>query len=221
MLFSVGLWAQPASSDPVLGAMQQELDRSIQNLKKAPVPPYFLSYQLTDNRNIQIAASFGALTNNSDRNTRYLDLDLRVGGPSLDNTHPIREQNSFGDAVDQLERQKIPLDDDPDALRVALWHETERKYRIATQRLQRVKANVQVKVEAEDRSGDFSKEGPEVYSEAVAPFSFDSSAWKQKMRKFTAPFSGHKEIIENSAEVIAEIETRRYVNSDGSRIRIS
>ena len=41
------------------------------------------------------------------------------------------------------------------------------------------------------------------------------------MRKLTAPFAQHKEIIENSAEVIAEIETRRYVNSDGSRIQIS
>ncbi len=41
------------------------------------------------------------------------------------------------------------------------------------------------------------------------------------MRKFTTPFAQHKEIIENSAEVIAEVETRRYVNSDGSRIQIS
>ncbi|HTR23660.1 MAG TPA: TldD/PmbA family protein [Terriglobales bacterium] len=220
-LFSVGLRAQQPAPDPLLTTMQQELDRSMRNLKKAPVPPYFLSYQLTDNHNIQVSASFGALTNSSDRNTRYLDLDLRVGDNTLDNTHPVREREGFGDMSDQFERQKIPLDDDPDALRVALWHETERKFRSATQRLQRVKANVQVKVEAEDRSGDFSQEKAEVYSEPIAPFSFDTHVWEQKMRKVTALFSGHKEIIENSAEVIAEIETRRYVNSDGSSIRTS
>jgi len=200
--------------------MKQELTRSFKNLQKTQTPPYFLSYQLTDNRGINISASFGALTGSTDQTTRLLDLDLRVGDYSLDNTHPLRESDSF-DFGDQMERQKIPLDNDPDALRVALWRETERKYRAAAQTLQKVKANVQVKVEAEDRSGDFSHEPPEVYFEAPAPFSFDTAAWEQKVRKFTTPFAQHKEIIENSADVIAEVETRRYVNSDGSQIQIS
>jgi TldD protein len=215
------LYAQQTPSDPLLNAMQQELNRSLQNLKKAPVPPYFLSYQLTDNRAIQVAASFGALTNSTDRTTRLLDLDLRVGDYALDSTHPIREAGPLAGFSEQFERQKIPLENDPDALKVALWHETERKYRSAVQRLQQVKANVQVKVEAEDRSGDFSHEGTETYFEPLAPFSFDSARWEKKMRSYTAPFDRHKEIIENSAEVIAEVETRRYVNSDGSRIQIS
>ncbi len=41
------------------------------------------------------------------------------------------------------------------------------------------------------------------------------------MRRISAPFGQHKEIIDNSAQLIAEVETRRYVNSDGSRIQIS
>jgi hypothetical protein len=179
------------------------------------------SYQLTDNRAIQVSASFGALTGSSDQTTRHLDLDLRVGDSSLDNTHPLREGDRADDFSEQFERQKIPLENDPDALRVALWHETERKYRSALQRLQQVKANVQVKVEAEDRSGDFSHDGSEVYFESPAPFTFDKLAWEKKVRNYTAPFASHKEIIENSAEIIGEAETRRYVNSDGSRIQLS
>jgi predicted Zn-dependent protease len=201
--------------------MQQELTRSFQNLKKTPTPPYFLSYQLTDNHGIQVSASFGALTGSSDQTTRLLDIDLRVGDYSLDNTHPIRDANAYGDLSEQFDRQKIPLENDPDALRVALWHETEHKYLNAVQRLQKVKANVQVKVAAEDSSGDFSHEPAETYSEAPAPFSFDTAAWEQKMRNFSAPFAQHKEIIYNNAQVSAEVETRRYVNSDGSRIQIS
>jgi TldD protein len=222
LLFAaLGLCAQPTPPDPVLTAMQQELTRSLQNLKKTSTPPYFLSYQLTDNRGIQVSASFGALTGSSDQSTRWLDLDLRVGDYALDNTHPLREADPYGAFSDQMERQKIPLENDPDALRVALWRETERKYRGAVQSLQKVKANVQVKVQAEDRSGDFSHEAAETYSEPAAPFSFDPGAWEQKMRSFTAAFAQHKEIIENFGEVIAEVETRRYVNSDGSRIQIS
>jgi TldD protein len=213
--------AQQTPSDPVLTAMQQELTRSLQNLKKAPVPPYFLSYQLTDNRSTSASASFGALTASSDRTSRLLDLDLRVGDYALDNTHPLREAGCSMDFSDQIERQKIPLENDSDALRVALWLETERKYRSAVQHLQQVKANVQVKVEAEDRSGDFSHEGAEKHFEPPAPFSFNKANWEQKVRNYTAPFALHKEIIENSAEVIGEVETRRYVNSDGSSIQIS
>jgi len=218
---SLVLGAQATPSDPVLTAMQHELDRSLQNLKKTPVPPYFLSYQLTDNRSTQVSASFGALTNRSDQTTRLLDLDLRVGDYSLDNTHPLRDAGRMPDFSDRFERQKIPIENDPDALRVALWHETERKYRSAVQRLQQVKANVQVKVEAEDRSGDFSHEPAETYFEPPAPFSVDKANWENKVRRYTAPFASHKEIIENSAEVIGEVETRRYVNSDGSSIQTS
>ena len=222
LLFAtLALGAQQIPSDPMLTAMQQELDRSLQNLKKTPVPPYFLSYQLTDNRSTQVAASLGALTTSSDQTTRLLDLDLRVGDYSLDNTHALRDAGRMPDFSDRFERQKIPIENDPDALRVALWHETERKYRSAVQRLQQVKANVQVKVEAEDRSGDFSHEAAETYFEPPAPFSADKATWEKKVRSYTAPFASHKEIIENSAEVIGEVETRRYVNSDGSRIQIS
>jgi predicted Zn-dependent protease len=201
--------------------MQQELNRSLQNFKKTATPPYFLSYQLTDNRAIQIGASFGALTGSQDKKTRLLDIDLRVGEYALDSTHPIRDASPFADVEENFRRSKVPLDDDPQALRVALWRETERKYRRAVQRLQQAKANVQVKVDAEDRSGDFTHEGPESYSESVAPFSFDTAAWEKKVRSYTEPFNHHSEIIENDAQIVAEIETRRYVNSDGSQIQIS
>jgi TldD protein len=78
-LSRLAVFAQQSPSDPLLETMQQELDRSWHNFKKAPVPPYFLSYQLTDNRSIQVSASFGALTGSLDRTTRLLDLDMRVG----------------------------------------------------------------------------------------------------------------------------------------------
>jgi predicted Zn-dependent protease len=154
-------------------------------------------------------------------NTRLLDLDLRVGDYSLDNTHPLRGGEMGEDFGDQFDHQRIPLDNDPDALKVALWRETESKYDSALQRYQKVKANVQVKVEAEDKSGDFSHEAAGTYFEAPAPFSIDTAAWEKRMRMLTAPFAQHREIIENNAQMMAEVETRRYVNSDGSRIQIS
>jgi TldD protein len=215
------LAAQQTEADPVLKGMQQELTRSFKNLQKAPVPPYFLSYQLTDNRAIDITSSFGAITASTDLTTRVLDLDLRVGDYSLDDTHPLRGAEAGMNFGGQMEAGRMPLDDDADALRVGLWRETEATYQRAVQRYDKVKANVQVQVEAEDKSGDFSREPAEISIEPLASFSIDRSAWERRVRSFTAPFLNHKEIIESSAELDAEVETRRYVNSDGSQIRVS
>lgn len=170
LLAATVLCAAQTPSDSVLTTMQQELNRSFQNLKKARTPPYFLSYQLTDNRAIEISAAFGALTGSLDRKTRFLDLDLRVGDHTMDNTRAVRDANPFGGLGDEFDRQeKIPLENAPDALRVALWQQTERKYRSAVQRLEQVKANVQVMVAAEDTSGDFSSENAETYFEPQRP----------------------------------------------------
>jgi len=211
---------QPAATDPVLEVMGGELKRLSGDLTKAPVPIYFLSYQLTDNRAVEISASFGALTSSQERSTRLLDIDLRVGDYALDNTHRLRGQSSFADSHG-ADRQQVPLEGDPDALRVALWLETERRYRQAVQRLEQVKSNVQVKVEQEDRSADFSREGAEIHVEPPGSFAFDRAAWEQRLRKLTAPFARHGQIIEARAQVTAEVETRRYVNTDGSRIQTS
>ncbi len=216
------LRAQEPAADPVLAAMKQELNRSLQNFKKAPIPPYFLSYQLTDNRAMQIRGSFGTLTGVDDNRTRLLDIDLRVGDYALDNTHPLRGGDfSFADFGDPFERQTMPLENDSLPLRMALWYATEKKYIHAVERLAQVRANVQVKAAPEDKSGDFSRAPVERYFEPEAQFSFDGPAWEEKIRRYTAPFAGHPEIIEAQAHVMAELETRRYVNSEGSEIRMS
>jgi TldD protein len=213
---------QASSPDPLLAVLTKELQRSFESLKKTPTPPYFISYQLTDNRAFTVVSSFGALTDSNEHRTRLLDVDLRVGDPSLDNTHPLREAAfSMSELTDQLQARKIPLEDDPDALRMALWYVTDQQYKRAVERFQQVKTNVAVKVEAEDKSGDFSQAPAETYSEPIAAFSFDSKSWEQRVRQYTVPFKNHAEILDASAEVIAENETRRYANSEGSAIRIS
>lgn len=213
------LAAEPPA-DPVLATMEAELSRQAAALGKTPTPIFFLSYQLTDNRSVQAWASLGALVNSGESEQRNLDLDLRVGSPALDNTHPLRD-GGFPDGPSASDRRGIPLDGDADALRLAIWRETERSYRRAVQLLQRAKASVQVKVAQEDRSGDFSAAPAEVHLEPIAPFAFDRAAWEQRLRRVTAPFAAHPEIIDGNASIVAELETRRYVNTDGSRIRVS
>jgi predicted Zn-dependent protease len=204
--------------------MKQELTRSFAVLKTSPTPAYFLSYQLTDNRAISVTSSFGALTSNSDYTTRLLDIDLRVGDYKLDSTHSLRREPniSFSGETQSL----VPIEDDPEALAVALWIETDRHYRYALQRFDAVRTERQLKAtsgsETLDEAGaDFSKAPAEQYSETIAPFSFDQKKWEEKVRKYGQIFHDNPDFQSATITAQGEIETRRYVNSEGSEIRMS
>jgi len=211
----------PAASDSVLTTLQAELERLAADLRKAPVPIYFLSYQLTDSASFQISSSFGALSSSRQQESRSLDVDLRVGGHALDNTHPVRGEGMGADFAGAPAARQLPLDGDPQALRAAVWLETESAYRAAVQRFEKVKANVGVKAAQEDRSGDFSPAEAETHLEPSAPFSLDAPAWERRLRALTAPFAGHPAITHAAAHFSAERETRRYVSTEGSRIQTS
>ena len=213
------LAAHPArGATPVLDAMKQELQRSVDTLSKQPTPLYYLSYEITGNRRYSVRASFGNITGSSEGERAVVDVDLRVGSPELDNTHSIR-----GDRLANFPRfayRQAPLED-PEALRSILWRRTDQQYKAAVERLAKVKANVQVKVEEEDQAGDFSAESAQKWLEEPLPLDFDQALWEAKLRRYTAPFSGPGYIYSANATLSANVETRWYVNSEGSEIRTS
>ena len=204
---------------PVLAAMKGELTRSLAVLKKQSVPPYFLAYEITEARRIFTRASFGALSISDDSVRRQLDIDLRVGDYTLDNTRTIR-----GDA--RLGRRRrdfisVPVEDDGDALANVLWYQTDRVYKQAVENLTKVRTDVQVKVETEDRSADFSHESSERHVGRIVEVDVDRAKWEKTVRAYTAPFADHGDIYQARADLIAEVTTRWFVNSEGSEIRTS
>jgi TldD protein len=221
LLSSFALTAQDAGTDPVLVALQQELHRSFDSLKKEPVPVYFLAYQLTDNHAIQVGASFGALVSSNDTTTRTLDVDLRVGDYALDNTHSVDSDSPRSSFADRIGQTAMPLDNTTDVLQRSVWAETDRKYKVALQEWQDVKTATQVKAEREDKSADFSHEPPRQFTDPEAPLHFDRSAAEERARRYSAVFAQNPDVQEGSVEVSGEVETRRFVNSDGSAIKIS
>jgi len=212
--------ADPSKSpSPVLSAMKRELTRSLAVLKKQSVPPYFLAYEITEARRIFTRASFGALTMSDDSVRRQLDIDLRVGDYALDNTRTIR-----GDARYGRRRRgyiSVPVENDGDALVNVLWYQTDRTYKQAVENLTKVRTDVQVKVETEDRSADFSRESAERHVGRIVDPDVDRALWEKKVRAYTAPFADHGDIYQARADLIAEVTTRWLVNSEGSEIQTS
>jgi TldD protein len=212
--------AADQAPSPVLQAMHAELERSMDKLKAQPVPPYFLSYEITDTHNVSVTGAFGKLTNSSENRHRQLDIDLRVGDYTMDNTREIRgglPANPYANYANMT----VPLENDPDAIRGVLWYHTDERYKRALEQFTKVKTNVQVKVAQEDQSTDWSHEEARQYTEPPIDIKVDRRVWEDKIRRYSAPFAQYTKIYQATAMLTASAETRWYVNTEGTRIQTS
>ena len=96
------------------------------------LPPYFLSYSVSDASAVSIRAQFGALVDSSANHVRVADVQVRLGSPKLDNTHGDHRAS----AVNSLQ---LPLGDDREALARSLWLATNTGYGTALDNYLRVK----------------------------------------------------------------------------------
>jgi len=198
--------------------MKAELARSQEKLKSQPEPPYFISYEIAEEHSLYVSGAFGKVTSSSEGRHRALNTQVRVGDYALDNTHEIRGE--FNGAFNGGSAA-IPIDNDVDAIRAALWYQTDQHYKRAMEQFTKIKTNVKVKVAQEDQSPDFSREEPEHYSEAITDIKLDKKVWEDKIRKYSAPFAAYTNIYQGEAFLQAGNETRWYVNSEGSVIQTS
>jgi TldD protein len=215
--------ATQSAPAPALKAMSDELTRNFSALKAQPTPPYFLSYEVTDTRSATVSSEFGALSSSDENHHRQLNVTLRVGSYAFDNSHAVRGNFArAGAAMDRFSASApIPVDDDPAAIRNVLWFQTDQRYKAAMQQLAGARTNSRVAIAAEDTSGDFSPAPVTSYSEPVVPFQVDRAAWEKRLRTYTAPFAKYGDLYDATASLEAKVETRWYVNSEGTQVQVS
>jgi TldD protein len=207
-----------ASESPVLLAMEKELSRCYSTLsQQQPAPLYFLNYEITDIARTTISASYGAIKAEDQDHSRYLDVDVRVGSPQLDNTHEIRGEFDFSRYLQNPVR--ISLEDDGGTIRERLWLETERGFKEAQERYTKILTNKAVKVEEEDLSQDFSAEKPEVFLGEKARIQIDSLTWKEKLKKFSEVFKKYPEVYRSYVSLDVQSVNKYLVNSEGTKIQ--
>ena len=221
---------QPAS--PVLlDAMTTELNRAFTSLGRAEaglgkadggkaaaaaddkqLPPYFLSYSVSDASFVAIRAQFGALVDSSANRMRVADVQVRLGDPKLDNTHGTHRAS----AVNSLQ---LPLTDDRDALARSLWLVTNTGYSTALDNYLRVKTEAQVRAKEEDTSPDFSEETPQVaIGKTAPPIVVDKAAWEQRVSALSKIFREYPDVYQNAVVLTVQNETDYFASSEGSRI---
>jgi predicted Zn-dependent protease len=143
-----------------------------------------------------------------------MDVCVRVGSPKLDNYHRVR-----GERTQFTSGALVTFEDQPAAIKQHLWSETDRAYRLAAERLIKIRTNAEVKVADADSSGDFSHEDPVVRLETVPHARFAAEQWAARVRKLSQKFNDFPGILTSSVTATYEGETKYFVSTEGSRLR--
>ena len=208
--------SQQQAAPPLLDAMTTELHRAFTSLGKQgddkQLPPYFLSYAVSDATVVAIQAQYGALVSSSANHVRVADVQVRLGEPKLDNTHGAHRSSAVNSA-------SLPLADDREALARSLWLATNAGYGKALDNYLRVKTEAEVRAKEEDSSPDFSQEAPQVYLGKPAPqVKIDRAAWEQRIRALSRLFRDFPDVNQNLVILAVQNETDYFVSSEGSRV---
>jgi TldD protein len=219
-IISLSVSAQKNQPDALMSIIEAELNREMAEFKKAPIPPYFIAYRVTDSQTGGVVSSFGSLMHSSTDRSRYLSTEVRVGDYSFDNSHP--QEDPYGmDFNSFMGGRSVPLtlEDKPEAIQVSVWEQTQIDYRKALSEYKNVKS----KRDSTEKVpiSDFSKENVTTYLEptpATLETIFNEIEWKERIKKISAPFLSNPNIIDGEASMRVEIERKYFISSEGARI---
>ena len=195
--------------------LEEELARAMQVF--ADQAPHYLALSIEERAVAEITATAGALQESRSQRAAFLDVDLRIGSPELDSTHPLR-----GTSVLHNERRaqvRLPLESETDyALRQAIWKELDAAYRHATERLVVVQANRSVLVAEETLAPDFEPRQAIQERLPTQPQALDRTCWEQLLRRVSDELDDSPQVHASRVRLAQTDLRKTFVDSEGTRL---
>ena len=196
--------------------MQDELTREREQLLLPGMQrPYFMEYRLEDIHSYEAVANYGALTSETENRQRVVRVEVRIGNYKVDSSS-ARGTGSLGLA---------PGDDDPDALREALWTATDEAYKAALRNYSSKQAALK-QFQNPPTANDFTPAKPVLLSEPVQELQIDRTEWKRRLVDASGLYAKDAEVrgfaadVQYSTASLNALAVNRYtVNTDGTAVR--
>lgn len=207
---------ETASGDPLLGAMQAELTREKEQLLLPGMQrPYFIEYRLEDIHSYDLVANYGALTSEGENRQRIVRVEVRVGDYVTDSS-TSRGTGSLALA---------PGDDDPSALREALWTATDEAYKAALRAYSAKRAALK-QFQSRPTANDFTPAKPVTLVEPLIRLEIDRAEWKRRLVEASGLYAKDPAVRSFAADVqrsnasLNALAVNRYtVNTEGTVVR--
>jgi predicted Zn-dependent protease len=207
-----------AEKDPVLKAMLTELDRSMSQLQLPGfAKPFFIQYRIEEVDDFQTKAEFGASEGAGRMRQRVARVTVRVGDYKTDSS------DGRGDGSIEL----TSLDDDPIALRSALWQATDQAYKNALSAYAQKQAELK-QVQTPPQADDFSQEKPVVSLADRVALQLNVSAWTERVARVSGLYrtdpavsATQRDVKYAEASFRARATTTWIATSEGTIVRKS
>jgi hypothetical protein len=214
--------AQPtradAEKDPVLKAMLEELDRSKSQLQlRGFEKPFYIQYRIVDVDDFETKAEYGASEGAQHNHQRLARVIVRVGDFKTDSS------GGRGDGALQMSA----LDDDPIAIRSALWTATDQAYKAALAAYAQKQAALK-QVQTPPQADDFSQEKPLVSLAEPMHLKLDEASWSERVAQASGLYrtdpsvkASEKDVEYCSAGFHGRVTTTWLATSEGTIVRKS
>jgi predicted Zn-dependent protease len=162
-------------------------------------------------------AEFGASEGSVRSRQRIVRVTVRVGDYKTDSS------GQRGDGAVQL----TALDDDPIAIRSALWNATDQAYKNALSAYAQKQAELK-NIQTPPQADDFSKQKPVVVLETQRELQVDEAGWEERVAHDSGLYhsdsalkSAEKGVQYSTASFHARVSTSWLVNTEGTIVRKS
>ena len=222
LLLAAAVAFTPDPKDPrqrQLAAMAEELERAHKSLQlRGHEAPFFLSYAVRGMDTQELGAKYGAVFIDRHRRDKRLQVDVRVGSYQFDNTGTPEMFEFEGSDSGYSAGREAPIDDDPAALRNALWLLTDETYKKALSAFLKKKGKQVYRPDDPETPPSFSREESQVAVDPPLPFAFDRAGWVRELREQTERLGAHPELFDSHVRVSVDHEEREFASTEGTRL---
>ncbi|HMG91649.1 MAG TPA: metallopeptidase TldD-related protein [Chryseolinea sp.] len=215
-MISSSLMAQ-LEDNVILRAMKDELKRSMEEIKYDNHDrPFFISYGITDSKNLSVYAMLGAIVQSNEYQNRDKSVRVLVGN------HEFNDESLDNNLYSETTANEIqlPLDNDYFGIRRALWTTTDVVYKGAAQKYKKHQVTLK---EQNKKLSDlphrvFAK-APVVQSIKPTIFSeVDLVALNDYCRQASSVFREFPDLESSDVLINFSYGTKYFVNSEGTVI---
>jgi len=210
--------SKAAVSDEILKAMRDEINRSMNELHLESLQkPYYIEYTLKIYDSFHITSTLGTITNSSKDRKAELNVNIRVGDYSFDNSNFFDISLGLFGSTDEEENFKnrtVPYEIEYKSLRRELWLASDAAYKQASEILSKKFATLKNKTR-KDSTPDFIKLSPEKNYDTISVPPFDINKFEELSRNVSSKFNSFKNIQISYVGLEYIPETVYYANSEG------
>ena len=204
------------SENPVISAIQKEVDRNKTGLKmEGTPPPFFISYSVLDIYSYNLTASLGSITG-------YRENHFRRGIPTLLVGDYMRNNLNLAGAQFYYQPAPTSLYDNASGIPITIWKDLDAAYKNAVEQYKTKMAVLQQQSQTKEEQElpDFEQTQPVNIVLQPLPVDFDKAYWENYLRKVSETANRFPDILSSSVALNMRNVMAYTYNTEGSRYAV-